>query len=74
MKTEESLIIGSKMFFHALIERKSIQEIVDIGYELLGNPFQVVDVSYKVLAYTKNVEVDDPNWKKLLVAVMYLTI
>lgn len=61
METQQ-LIQSSSKFLNALIENKNIQEIVDIGYEFLGNPMFVIDASYKTIACTRYVEVDDPQW------------
>ena len=62
METQDILTQASARFLNALIENKGIEKIIDIGFELLGNPILVIVASYKVLAFTKNIEVDDPNW------------
>ncbi len=56
--------LSSLKFFSALIDGSGIQEIVDVGYELLGNPITVIDASYKQLAITKYVESDNSSWKR----------
>lgn len=56
----------SAKFLNALIEGKGIQHIIDIGFELLGNPMFVTDNINRVLAYTKNVQVDDPDWNRIV--------
>jgi PucR family transcriptional regulator, proline-responsive transcriptional activator len=53
-------------FINALIECKGIQHIIDIGFEILGNPLFVTDANHKVLAYTKNIEVVDPDWNTII--------
>lgn len=62
MEIQQLFIQSSAKFLNALIGNKTIQEIVDIGYEFLGNPMFVIDASYKMIACTKYVEVDDPQW------------
>ncbi|NTV89493.1 MAG: PucR family transcriptional regulator [Clostridiales bacterium] len=46
----------------ALVSNDGIQKIIDIGFELAGNPIMLIDAGFKMLAYTHNVEVEDPNW------------
>lgn len=58
----EMIVQASASFLQALIANKGVQEIIDIGFKFLGNPILVIDASYKVLAFTKNIQVDDPNW------------
>lgn len=48
--------------FQSVIKDFSLHQICDIGYELLGNPIVIVDNSLKNIAWTSNVEVDDPIW------------
>ncbi|MCR4843285.1 MAG: helix-turn-helix domain-containing protein [Eubacterium sp.] len=41
---------------------KSLQELADLGYELLSNPIFIEDRSAFKLAYSQNCVVDDPHW------------
>lgn len=50
----------------ALIENKGIQSLTDIAYEIFNNPFTIVDSSQKLLAYTKNDQCEDFEWKDTL--------
>ena len=59
---ENQRLIYYYHFLQALIGNKSAQEIIDIGFELLGNPIMLIDNDYKVIAYTHNISVEDPNW------------
>lgn len=43
-----------------LIRGGSLQELVDIGAELLDNYIAISDASLKLMAYTRNVPCDDP--------------
>jgi len=52
----------SEKLFDSLSAGKGLDELVQIGHELIGNPMHVFDTSFKVLAFTKDVEVDDPEW------------
>ena len=45
---------------------KDIQHVVDIGYEVIGNPIFLIDTSFKLLAYTKHAEIDDFLWNELI--------
>lgn len=47
---------------NTMICSRGIQQIIDIGFELLGNPMFVTDANHKLLAYTKNIKIDDPEW------------
>jgi hypothetical protein len=46
----------------ALLSCCGLQYIIDVGYEVLGNPMFVSDMGYNVLAFNKNVVVGDPSW------------
>lgn len=45
----------------------SLQQIMDLGYELLGNPMFIDDESQHPLAYSKNVTVDDYEWNNKII-------
>ncbi|CAB1244954.1 PucR family transcriptional regulator [Clostridium sp. MT-14] len=62
---QESDINSSKLL-NALISGKGIQHIVNVGYEILGNPICILDLSFKLIASSKNAKVDDPIWVELL--------
>ncbi|GHU37607.1 PucR family transcriptional regulator [Clostridia bacterium] len=44
----------------------NVRRIIDDGFSLLGNPFVMLDVSYKLLAHTNNPVKDDPLWNELM--------
>ncbi|WP_414733310.1 PucR family transcriptional regulator [Acetobacterium carbinolicum] len=46
----------------ALLSCGGLQHIIDIAYEVLGNPMFVSDMGYNVVAFNKNAEVGDPSW------------
>ncbi|MDR3541121.1 MAG: helix-turn-helix domain-containing protein [Desulfosporosinus sp.] len=49
-----------------LSKESGLQALVDLGYEILGNPFTITDYSVKVLASTGETKVtDDPVWNEL---------
>ncbi|HBV88410.1 MAG TPA: PucR family transcriptional regulator [Desulfosporosinus sp.] len=51
-----------------LSEESGLQALVDLGYEMLGNPFTITDLSVKLLASTGKTKVtDDPVWNELKV-------
>lgn len=62
---EQRLVNSSSALLQSLIKGRGLQYIIDIGYRLLNNPILLVDTSYKLLAYTKNDDVDDPVWNEL---------
>lgn len=41
---------------------RGLQQIIDIGYQVLGNPMFVSDMGYNVLAFNKNAVVGDLSW------------
>ena len=49
-----------------LSKESGLQALVDLGYEMLGNPFTITDFSTKLLATTGETKVtDDPVWNEL---------
>ncbi|WP_160688616.1 GAF domain-containing protein [Clostridium sp. C2-6-12] len=48
--------------FSALIKGNSLQELIDIGTKILGNPIIVTNSAYKVLAMS-NIHIDEPFWQ-----------
>lgn len=46
---------------------KSLQQLCDLAYQILGNPVFVSDLAHTILAYTKCVEIDDPTWQTNIV-------
>lgn len=45
----------------------SLQELVDLGFQLLGNPIFIDDMYRNVLAYSQDVTIDDPLWQENIV-------
>lgn len=51
-----------------LSKESGLQALVDLGYEMLGNPFTITDYGVKLLASTGESKVnDDPVWNELKV-------
>lgn len=50
----------------AFTHPKDIDHILNIGYEVIGNPICVIDTTFKLLSYTRNVKADDPFWNELI--------
>lgn len=49
-----------------LSKSSGLQSLVDLGYQMLGNPFTITDLSIKLLATTGESKVeDDPVWNEL---------
>jgi len=62
-KTKHSL--DSEILLDSLAQGQGIQHIIDMAFPLIGNPMMVLDKSFKLLAYTKNITVNDPMWTEL---------
>ena len=45
----------------------SLQELVDLGFQLLGNPIFIDDMYRNILAYSQDVTIDDPLWQENVV-------
>lgn len=49
-----------------LSKGSNLQTLVDLGYQMLGNPFTITDLSVKLLASTgESLVTDDPVWNEL---------
>ena len=48
--------------FQAITKDFSLQQMCDLGYELLGNPVTILDNSLKTVACTSDIEIDDAIW------------
>jgi hypothetical protein len=57
--------VSSEKFLNAIAQEKGIQEIIDIGYEFLGNPILVTDLAHKVIAYS-NVNIENHPWNSII--------
>lgn len=61
----QRMALKSNMLLNALVEGKGLQYLVDIGFKLLGNPILLCDLSHKVMAYTRDILVEDPVWNEV---------
>jgi len=59
------LTMAKTKLTEALLSGVGLQQIVDIGSELLGNPILVIDISFKVVAYSRTIQSDDIPWQKM---------
>ncbi len=50
------------LLFKGVYEADDIQEILDIGYKLIGNPMFVRDTYFKIWGFTQNIHIDDMVW------------
>lgn len=50
----------------SLIQNDDIQEILEMSESIIGNPIVLVDLSFKLLAYTKNIITDDILYNDLI--------
>ena len=44
----------------------SLQSIIDQSAEILQDPLLVIDTDYKSIGYSKNYDISDPLWKKII--------
>ncbi|MCM8709589.1 helix-turn-helix domain-containing protein [Clostridium sp. SYSU_GA19001] len=63
---KQRFILSSAALLNSIIEGRGLQYIIEIGYQLLGNPIMLGDTNYRLLAHSKNEEVDDPAWNELV--------
>lgn len=62
----ERLQQGIRELSDSLLSCKGLQHIVDTGRKVLGNPIIVYDTSYKLIAYSKNIDVSkDALWPQV---------
>ena len=54
----------AEQLFQSILNGFSLQQVCDLGSELLGNPATISDNSLKAIAHSSNMEVDDPLWKE----------
>ncbi|MCR4434975.1 MAG: helix-turn-helix domain-containing protein [Clostridiales bacterium] len=57
---------NSEKLLDTLMHGKGIQHIIDIGYELLGNPIIFGDSSGKLIAHTKYAGTIEPYWDEFV--------
>lgn len=57
---------GSLKLFEAQLTGKGLQHVIDVAHEIIGNPILVNDLSQKLLAYSKNIDVNDLSWKEMI--------
>lgn len=63
---QQQLALNSAKLLDCLVSEKGIEHIVNIGSDLLNNPICIIDLSFKLLAASKKIQVDDPIWIELL--------
>ncbi len=66
LSSESRYFSGSARLLESLVQGKGIQDVVDTGSMLLEKPMFARDTSFKLLAYTKNVEIDDVVWNNVV--------
>lgn len=67
LAANQYLLRSSSLLLNSVINEKGLQNIIDTAYEILGNPITLTDSSFKLLASTKDPEIDDPVWNDLLI-------
>lgn len=61
-RKEIDLASNISSIISTLVNGNSLNELVEIGSELLGNPIIVINSSYKVMAMS-DVDIDDQHWR-----------
>lgn len=56
---------SASRLLEALSKDCGLQNIVNIGFELIGNPIFVRNANLNILAFTENIEVDIPVWNNI---------
>ena len=58
---------NSLKMLEVLAEESSLQRLVEIGYEMFGNPILLIDMSLKTIAFASNSKItDDPVWNEFV--------
>ena len=60
LQNNNNINMKKQMLFDALLADKGLQYLVDVAYEVFGNPLFVIDNSYKYLAISTGVVVNNP--------------
>lgn len=71
IKADISIVEATHIFFQALTKGCDIQDIIDIGSKIMGNPMFVRDKFFKILAHTKDAIVDDYVWNDEIIVKGY---
>lgn len=50
----------------SLIQNNSIQELLDLSEEAIGNPIVLVDLSFRLMAHTRHVKTDDEIYNEVV--------
>lgn len=61
----KSLDYSSSRLLDAISQDNGLQNIINIGFELLHNPIFVRNANLNILAFTENIEVDIPVWNNI---------
>lgn len=65
---------NSSKLLEALAQNRGLSYIVDMGYEMIGNPFCIIDMSGKAIATISSGKTkDDPVWNQVITPPGYLT-
>jgi PucR family transcriptional regulator, proline-responsive transcriptional activator len=66
LSSESRYFSSSAKLLESLVRGKGIQNVVDIASMLLQKPMFVRDTSFKLLAHTKNIGIDDVVWNNVV--------
>lgn len=52
-----------KKLYDHVIAQSSLQEVLALSEQILVNPVLIIDDSFKIIDYSKQIPIDDPIWK-----------
>jgi len=59
----QRLINSSKQLLDYITEGKGIQQIIKLGYKLIGNPMCIIDTNFRLLAFTRDIGTENLTTK-----------
>jgi hypothetical protein len=62
IKTQSLVYKDAYVLFDAFLSQSDLSEITEYTARLVGNPVMVIDKSYKILAFSKDISTDDFQW------------
>lgn len=62
----QKFLAGSSKLMDSFLSGQGLQRIIDTASEVLGNPIILSDSSYKLIAFTKNITLDEQLWDEMI--------
>jgi len=61
---EARFISDMNLLLDAFYADLGLQKLIDVAYDIFANPIGITDTAYKILAYSRNAEINDPTYKE----------